>query len=92
MDRFEKGMLVRSKAGHDTGEIFVITGTEDAYVYLADGRLRTLQKPKKKKKKHVQIILCRNWQSSLILRNIRNRWENICCLGTVLDGLCPGDW
>ena len=50
MDRFEKGMLVRSKAGHDAG-------TEDAYVYLADGRLRTLQKPKKKKKKHVQIIL-----------------------------------
>ena len=57
MDRFEKGMLVRSKAGHDAGEIFIITGTEDAYVYLADGRLRTLQKPKKKKKKHVQIIL-----------------------------------
>ena len=54
MDRFEKGMLVRSKAGHDAGEIFIITGTEDAYVYLADGRLRTLQKPKKKKKKHVQ--------------------------------------
>ena len=51
MDRFEKGMLVRSKAGHDAGEIFIITGTEDAYVYLADGRLRTLQKPKKKKKK-----------------------------------------
>lgn len=57
MDRFEKGMLVRSKAGHDAGEIFIITGTEDAYVYLADGRLRTLQKRKKKKKKHVQIIL-----------------------------------
>ena len=50
MDRFEKGMLVRSKAGHDAGEIFIITGTEDAYVYLADGKLRTLQKPKKKKK------------------------------------------
>lgn len=57
MDRFEIGMLVRSKAGHDQGEIFIITAVDDAYVYLADGKYRTLDKPKKKKKKHVQIIL-----------------------------------
>ena len=57
MDRFEKGMLVRSKAGHDAGEIFIITGTEDANVQVADGSRRTVKTPKKKKKKHVQIIL-----------------------------------
>lgn len=57
MDKFEAGMLVKSKAGHDTGKIYVIADTDDAYVYLVDGKIRTLDKPKKKKKKHVQIIL-----------------------------------
>lgn len=56
MDRFETGMLARSKAGHDEGRVYVIMDTDDAYVYLVDGKLRTLQNPKKKKKKHVQII------------------------------------
>nr|WP_296266648.1 KOW domain-containing RNA-binding protein [uncultured Merdimonas sp.] len=57
MDKFETGMLARSKAGHDQGRVYVITGNEDAYVYLVDGKIRTLDRPKKKKKKHVQIIL-----------------------------------
>lgn len=50
-------MLARSKAGHDMGKVYVIMDVDDAYVYLADGRIRTLDKLKKKKKKHVQIIL-----------------------------------
>ncbi len=52
-------MLARSKAGHDAGRIYVITGADDAYVYLVDGKARTLDRPKKKKKRHVQIILDR---------------------------------
>ena len=56
MDRYETGMLARSKAGHDAGSVYVITDTDDAYVYLVDGRIRTLGHPKKKKKKHVQIV------------------------------------
>lgn len=57
MDRYETGMLARSKAGHDAGQIYVIIDTDSAYVYLVDGKIRTLDHPKKKKKKHVQIIL-----------------------------------
>ena len=33
MDRYETGMLARSKAGHDAGSVYVITDTDDAYVY-----------------------------------------------------------
>ena len=40
MDKFEAGMLAKSKAGHDTGKIYVIADTDDAYVYLVDGRKR----------------------------------------------------
>lgn len=63
MERYKAGMLARSKAGHDAGKIYVIIDTDDAYVYLADGRIRTLGKPKKKKKKHVQLI-CREYDIS----------------------------
>ncbi len=57
MDRYKAGMLARSKAGHDTGKVYVIIEVDDTYVYLADGSIRTLEHLKKKKKKHVQIIL-----------------------------------
>ena len=50
------GMLARSKAGHDKDKVYVIINMDDTYVYLVDGNLRTLNKPKKKKWKHVQLI------------------------------------
>ena len=57
MSKFEKGMLVRSLAGHDAGELYIIVETDAQYVYIVDGKLRTLDRPKRKKKKHVQLIL-----------------------------------
>lgn len=56
MDRYEIGMLAKSKAGHDNGHVYVIYGEDDSYVYLVDGSIRTIERPKKKKKKHIQII------------------------------------
>lgn len=60
MDRWEKGMLAKSLAGHDEGKIYVILKEEDTYVYLIDGDIRKLDNPKKKKKKHVQLIRQKN--------------------------------
>lgn len=56
MNRYEVGMLAVSKAGHDLNHLYVIMKEEGDYLFLADGRIRTMDKPKKKKKKHVQII------------------------------------
>lgn len=50
------GMLAASKAGHDKSEIYVIIKEETEYIYLVDGKTRTLEKPKKKNKKHIQVI------------------------------------
>lgn len=50
------GMLAKSKAGHDKDKVYVIIDADDAYVYLVDGKIRTLDKPKKKKRKHIQLI------------------------------------
>ena len=56
MDRLEVGMLVKSKAGHDKDSIYVIIEMDPSYVYLVDGSIRTLGKPKRKNRKHVQVI------------------------------------
>ena len=50
------GELATSKAGHDKDRLYMIVGEEGECVYLCDGRLRGVEHPKKKKKKHIQII------------------------------------
>ena len=49
------GQVVYSKSGHDKGKSFIVTEIEEEYLYLVDGKSRKIDKPKKKKKKHVQI-------------------------------------
>ena len=56
MVRTETGMLVRSLAGHEKDRLYIIIRQDEEYVWLVDGRNRTMEKPKKKKKKHIQVI------------------------------------
>ncbi|MBR3298831.1 MAG: KOW domain-containing RNA-binding protein [Clostridia bacterium] len=50
------GRLVLSKAGHDKDTFLVIIGVDDEeHVLLADGRLRTIEKPKRKKLRHLAV-------------------------------------
>ena len=48
------GQIVFSKRGRDKGKPFVVLNIEGEYLYLVDGKLRTLDNPKKKKVKHIQ--------------------------------------
>ena len=50
------GDFAASMAGHDRGQIYVIIREEKEYVYLCDGKNRLLADPKRKNKKHIQII------------------------------------
>ena len=51
---FVRGRLVRSKAGRDKGRLCVVAEVVDAdFVLTCDGRLRTFDRPKKKRKKHL---------------------------------------
>ena len=52
------GQVVFSKCGRDKGCAMIVVRCEGEYVYLADGRLRLLAKPKKKKIKHIQLTHC----------------------------------
>ena len=49
--------VVISTAGRDQGELFYVIGTDPVYLMLANGKDRTLDKPKRKKRKHVQKVL-----------------------------------
>lgn len=53
---YRPGMLAKSLAGHDQNKIYVIMQEDVSYVFLCDGKTRTLDNLKKKKKKHVQLI------------------------------------
>lgn len=53
-DKLREGQLVISKAGRDKGRFFLIYKVEDEQrVYMVDGRLRTIDRPKLKKVKHL---------------------------------------
>ncbi|MBQ7572919.1 MAG: KOW domain-containing RNA-binding protein [Clostridia bacterium] len=48
------GSLVISKAGRDKGDMFIVLSISDGFAYLANGELRKVDRPKKKKLKHLQ--------------------------------------
>lgn len=50
------GQIVISKSGRDKNHVFIIASLEDDYVYLVDGKIRTLSNCKKKKVKHIQLV------------------------------------
>ena len=52
---YNLGELVCSKAGRDAGRKFVVVGIVDnRHVLISDGSLRKIEKPKKKKIKHIE--------------------------------------
>lgn len=50
------GMFAFSLAGHDKGKLYFVWKEDDEYVYLTDGNTRPVERPKKKRKKHIQIV------------------------------------
>jgi ribosomal protein L14E/L6E/L27E len=54
---FKTQTVVLSLAGHDKGKLFAVLGNEgENFVFIADGRRRKVQKPKKKKVKHLKAL------------------------------------
>ncbi len=49
--------VVVSTAGRDQGNWFYVIGEDNAYLMLANGKDRSLEKPKRKKRKHTQKVL-----------------------------------
>jgi len=49
--------VVVSTTGRDAGNWFYVVNEDPVYLFLANGRDRTLEKPKRKKRKHVEKVL-----------------------------------
>jgi len=48
------GQLVFSKAGRDKGKVFLVVSIASSpFVYVADGEMRRIEKPKKKNVRHL---------------------------------------
>ena len=56
VSKFMAGQMARSDAGHDRGKLYVILEVVGETVLLADGIHKTIEKPKKKKLKHLKPI------------------------------------
>ena len=57
MDDIYPSAFVESIAGRDKGKIFVVLSEEDEnYVAISDGRVRKSDRPKRKKKKHLNAL------------------------------------
>ena len=49
--------VVVSKAGRDQGQWFYVVDMDQSFLFLANGKDRTVDKPKRKKRKHVEKVL-----------------------------------
>ena len=49
--------VVVSTAGRDTGKWFYVIAEDTNFLFLANGKDRTLDKPKRKKRRHIQKVL-----------------------------------
>lgn len=50
----QKSDLVYAAAGRDKGKVFFVLEVEGIYAYIADGKSRKCEKPKKKKLMHLR--------------------------------------
>lgn len=58
------GDVVLSTAGHDQGTAMVVVACLDAeFVLVCDGKTRTLQKPKRKKRKHLKPLTAQRMET-----------------------------
>ena len=61
--------VVMTTAGRDQGSWFYVISADPIYLFLANGKDRTLDKPKRKKRKHVQKVLRSETRVAVKLQN-----------------------
>ena len=65
---YELADVVISLNGRDKGKRFIVIGKEDSYSFLADGKGRKIDKPKRKKNKHIK-------PDGAIITQLKNKLE-----------------
>ena len=65
------GTVVKAKAGRDKEGFFVVVKSEDKWVFIADGKRRKVESPKKKNPLHLTVTNTVLSHSMDTNRNIR---------------------
>jgi ribosomal protein L14E/L6E/L27E len=52
----ERADIVRSIRGRDSGELFFVMTVDENFAYIVNGKDRRIEKPKKKKLKHIEFL------------------------------------
>jgi ribosomal protein L14E/L6E/L27E len=65
----ERAHLVEAMAGREKGKLFYVLSEEGEYLFLADGKSRRVETPKRKKRKHVRFVAA---LSDRVANKIRN--------------------
>jgi ribosomal protein L14E/L6E/L27E len=50
---FVPGVIVRSAAGRDKGDLQVVVSVDGMFACVCDGKRRPIERPKRKKRKHL---------------------------------------
>ena len=74
------GTVVKSMAGHDAGRFYIIIKLSKDRAYIADGKLRKLEKPKAKNVAHLSstnnIINLSNCETNKSLREFLSKFNS----------------
>jgi ribosomal protein L14E/L6E/L27E len=65
----ERSDVVISLNGRDKGKAFFVIGTEELYALLCDGKSRRIDRPKRKKLKHLRFQSKSDCRTAVKIRN-----------------------
>lgn len=74
----QKGMIVRANAGRDKGRFFAVIGFLNEKAFIADGKTRKLENPKRKNIRHLSLTshsICTETLTDKKLRNILSEFN-----------------
>lgn len=74
-----KGSIVKALVGRDKGKFFVAVDVDSTYAYLADGKRRRVERPKKKKLIHISAtntIIEGSFETNPQIKKILNKFNN----------------
>jgi len=61
--------VVIPTAGREAGKLYYVIASDEDFLYLANGKDRSLEQPKQKKRKHAQKVLCSETRVAQKLRS-----------------------
>lgn len=71
-NNFKTFDVVKSLSGHDKNSIYIVIKAEGKFVFLSDGKVRTLDKLKKKNYIHVKPVCLKTEKTKNILKNLQS--------------------